>query len=112
MDQIDVSHVPEACTLPSAERPLRVAEFDQLFATVTATVERLGPQAARIPLPPSPEVAATAGRLLFRETQCCSFFTFALTASGGRLHLDIRVPASQTPVLDAMVDWVERARAA
>jgi hypothetical protein len=25
--------VPEACTLPAAERPLRLAEFDELIAT-------------------------------------------------------------------------------
>ncbi len=63
-------------------------------------------------LPPRPELAAEAADLVVRETQCCSFFTFALTATGGRLHLDVTVPESQTPVLDAMVGWVERARAA
>jgi len=25
--------VPDVCTLPTAERPLRLAEFDELFAT-------------------------------------------------------------------------------
>jgi hypothetical protein len=109
---IDVSQAPEACTLPTAERPLRVAEFDRLFATAAGAVERLGPQAARIMLPPRPELAAEAADLVVRETQCCSFFTFALTATGGRLHLDVSVPQSQTGVLDAVVGWVERARAA
>ena len=27
---------PDACTLPTAERPLRVAEFDDLFANAAA----------------------------------------------------------------------------
>ena len=108
---IDLSQAPEACTLPTVERPLRVAEFDRLWSTA-AGVERLGPQAARISLPPRPEVAAEAADLVVRETQCCSFFTFTLMATGGRLHLDVSVPESQTPVLDAMVGWVERARAA
>jgi hypothetical protein len=111
MDIIDVSQVPEACTLPTAERPLRVAEFDRLFAAA-GSFERLAPQTARIAFPPSPEVAAEAADLVVRETQCCSFFTFALTATGGRLHLDVTVPESQTDVLDAVVGWVERARAA
>ncbi len=109
---IDLSQAPEACTLPTAERPLRVAEFDRLFATAVGAVERLGPLTARILLPPRPELAAEAADLVVRETQCCSFFIFALTATGGRLHLDVSVPESQTGVLDAVVGWVERARAA
>ena len=108
MTFIDVDQAPEACTLPTTERPLRVAEFDRLFAREVAAVERLSPQAARITLPPSPETAAEAAHLVVRETQCCSFFTFSLTATGGRLHLDVAVPESQTPVLDAVVGWVER----
>ena len=109
---IDLSQAPEACTLPTVERPLRIAEFDRLFATAAAPVERLGPQIARIVLPPRPELAADAANLVVRETQCCSFFAFALTATGGRLHLDVTVPENQIEVLDAIVGWVERARAA
>ena len=33
--------VPEACTLPTVEQPLRVAEFDELFATAVRPVERV-----------------------------------------------------------------------
>jgi hypothetical protein len=76
MDLLDMSQEPEACTLPTAERPLRIAEFDRLFAAA-ASVERLAPQAARIAFPPSPGVAAQAGHLVVRETQCCSFFAFS-----------------------------------
>ena len=32
----------DACTLPTAERPLRLAEFDELFATAVRRVERRG----------------------------------------------------------------------
>ena len=111
MDIVDGSKVPEACTLPSVDQPLRIAEFDRLFGYVSA-VERRGPQTARITLPSRPDVAAQAADLVVRETQCCSFFTFSLTAAGGRLHLDVTVPESQTPVLDSMVGWAERAGAA
>ncbi|WP_245718914.1 hypothetical protein [Micromonospora rhizosphaerae] len=39
----DDDWVPEACTLPTAERPLRVAEFDELFATALRGQTRLSP---------------------------------------------------------------------
>jgi len=35
------SWVPDACTLPTAERPLRLAELDDLFATAVRAVHRL-----------------------------------------------------------------------
>lgn len=108
MTFIDVNQAPEACTLPTVERPLRVAEFDRLFARAAADVERIGPRSARITLPPDPQTAAEAAHLVVRETECCSFFTFSLTATGGRLHLDVDVPESQTSVLDAVVGWVQR----
>ena len=109
---IDLDLVPEACTLPTADQPLRLAEFDRLFASASAAVERRGPQTARIAFPPQPQIAAQAADLVVRETRCCSFFTFSLTATGGALHLDVTVPESQTPVLDSVVGRVERARAA
>jgi hypothetical protein len=31
--------VPDACTLPTAEQPLRLAEFDELFATAVRRVD-------------------------------------------------------------------------
>lgn len=33
--------VPQSCTLPTVEQPLRVAEFDALFATAVRSAERL-----------------------------------------------------------------------
>jgi hypothetical protein len=109
---IELDLVPDACTLPTAEQPLRLAEFDRLFGSVSAAVERRGPQTARISFPPQPEIAAQAADLVVRETRCCSFFTFSLTATGGALHLDVTVPESQTAVLESVLGRVERARAA
>jgi hypothetical protein len=40
--------VPAACTLPTAEQPLRVAEFDDLFATSVRAVDRVGPTVLRL----------------------------------------------------------------
>ena len=41
---------PEACTLPTAQQPLRVAEFDDLFANSVTWVDR--PDATRLVLCP------------------------------------------------------------
>lgn len=102
MDIVSLDPVPDACTLPTAARPLRVAELDRLFATATSGAERITPGQLRINLTPTPGVAADTARLIVRESQCCSFFTFTLTATAGALHLDITVPPSQTAVLDAL----------
>jgi hypothetical protein len=94
--------VPEACTLPTAEHPLRVAEFDALFADALRGLDRYGSTGLRMALDPTPEVAGRAAALVVRETGCCSFFTFALVATGGELRLDITVPTTRTEVLDAL----------
>jgi len=99
---------PPACTLPTVDRPLRLAEWDVLFRSAAIAVQRTDPMQARLRLRAEPEVAARAADLTVRETQCCSFFTFALTATGGQLTLDVSTPAGQIAVLEALV---ERARA-
>jgi hypothetical protein len=102
--------VPEACTLPTVEQPLRVAEFDALFAVAVSPAERVGPTELRIQLPAGVEVAATARELIARETGCCSFFGFDLRASAMGTVLAVRVPNSQVAVLDAMHARAEAAR--
>ncbi|WP_189153130.1 hypothetical protein [Lentzea pudingi] len=95
-----VDWVPRACTLPTAEKPFRVAEFDELLDGAA----RHRPQRTRLvlELEPRPEVAARAANLAVRETGCCSFFTFELTATGDGLSLAISVPAAHAEVLDAL----------
>lgn len=99
--------VPEACTLPTPEQPLRLAEFDALFARDVTGVRRVAADVADLTLRPDPAVAARAADLAVRETACCSFFEFTITMTGGRTSMWIRTPAAQIPVLDAVV---ERAR--
>lgn len=99
--------VPESCTLPTVERPLRVAEFDDLFATAVGPAERLGPTRLRVPLPAGDDVVSTARDLVARETGCCSFFSFDVRPSSGGTELEVRVPESQTAVLDAMQHRVD-----
>jgi hypothetical protein len=96
------SWAPEACTLPTAERPLRAASFDQFFASAVQGITRPGPGRVRLDLRPGPATAARAAELAAAETECCSFFTFTLTASGGGLTLDVSVPPARADVLDAL----------
>jgi hypothetical protein len=96
--------VPEACTLPTVERPLRLAEFDDLFATTLRGQRRVSATTLRWELDPAAE--ATARDLCGREAACCSFFTFTFTVQSGdgRLRLDVEVPVAYIPVLDALAE--------
>lgn len=99
---ISLDQLPDGCTLPTAERPLRVVELDRLLATAATGSQRTSPEQLRIDLPSDPEVAADTARLIVRESECCAFFTFTLTVTAGAVHLDVAVPPSQTAVLDAL----------
>jgi hypothetical protein len=96
----DLAWAPEACTLPTADRPLRVAEFDHLFATVLRDQQRLSPTRLRWRLDPAAE--ATARELTRRESACCSFFSFTFTTETDTLLLGVEVPAAHVDVLDAL----------
>ncbi|MEN3540115.1 hypothetical protein AAH991_33740 [Microbispora sp. ZYX-F-249] len=107
---IDQKWVPSACTLPTAEQPLRLAEFDALFAEAVRAVRREERERLRLELVPAPEHAARAAGLTVRENGCCSFFTFTLTVADGGLTLDVRVPPEHVEVLDALQARAETAR--
>jgi hypothetical protein len=92
--------VSDACTLPTAAQPLRVAEFDELFRTSLRSRDRVSPTQLRLTLDPAAE--ATARDLCARETQCCSFFTFTFGRDGDDLVLDVTVPAQHLEVLDSI----------
>jgi hypothetical protein len=104
MEQSGPAWVPEACTLPTIERPLRVAAFDGLFADAVRGVERIAADRLHLELRAEPAVAGRAAELAAAETGCCSFFTFVLTVTGGSAGLDIVVPATQIAVLDALAE--------
>jgi hypothetical protein len=102
MTTSDQAWVPSACTLPTAERPLRRAEFDELFATALRGQQRLAPTRLRWQLDPNAEPVARD--LTDRETECCSFFTFTFTyaRAGDIVQLDVSVPETHIDVLDAL----------
>jgi hypothetical protein len=100
MTSHDQAWVPPACTLPTVERPLRLAEFDDLFTTLLRSQQRLSPTRLRWWLAPAAEAAARD--LTMRESSCCSFFTFSFSTHAAALQLDVGVPAAQVEVLDAL----------
>jgi hypothetical protein len=90
---------PDACTLPTPERPLRVAEFDDLFSHVLRMQRR---EPTRLDLAIAHEAEATARDLADRESECCSFFTFEFEPAGDNVLMHISVPPPKVEVLDAI----------
>ncbi|MFI6320214.1 hypothetical protein ACIBG8_21960 [Nonomuraea sp. NPDC050556] len=88
-----------ACTLPSAERPTRVAEFETLFGQATGAEHRPG----GLRLVFGVELAAKVADLAARESGCCSFFTFTMKITGEELSLDIAGPEDIVAALAAKV---------
>jgi len=105
---------PDACTLPTAEQPLRVGEFDALFANHVADVERATPTQLRLTLTGPPDLVDQVAELTNRESSCCSFFAFTISTNGhlgevSQVRLEVEVPTTRVDVLDALA---ERAAAA
>jgi hypothetical protein len=94
--------ITQACTLPTAEQPMRVAEFGSLFAEHVVGMDRPAPTRLRLRLEGGPEVAARTRDLAARETECCSFFEFAVDDIGVDVVLDVAVPPSHASVLDGL----------
>jgi DNA-binding transcriptional MerR regulator len=97
-----MSWAPQECTLPTAERPLRAAEFDELFATRLRSLARPDPSLLRLVLDDEDGGAATARDLVAREQACCALFQFELTSTPEGLRVDVRVPPGRTEVLDGL----------
>jgi hypothetical protein len=99
--------IPDACTLPTAERPLRLAEFDDLFATAVRRVEPIDATHARWHLTGPAGLADRVRDLTARETECCSFFTFTIS---GDVIVDVEVPPAYADVLAALTQRAVAAR--
>jgi hypothetical protein len=92
--------IPDACTLPAVDRPLRLAEFDDLFATAVRGQQRVSPTLLRWHIDATAEPVAR--NLTCRESGCCSFFTFSFAPDGDAVRLDVEVPGIHVAVLDAL----------
>jgi hypothetical protein len=93
--------VPAACSLSTAEQPLRRAECDDLFAQDVVSVTQESPRRVRLELRADPDAAARAARLAVQETGCCSLFTFELAITDGRVSLIVSTSAEHESVLAA-----------
>jgi hypothetical protein len=99
--------IPETCTLPTMQQPLRVAEFDQLFTDALLAAERTAPTVLRLTLEAAAEERAR--ELAARESACCAFFSFTFDrGQDGRTMMDVATPEAHRDVLDA---FAEQARA-
>jgi len=90
------------CTLPPSRLLARTAEFDTLFAESVQSIERPERTRVRLELRPGGLAASRAAELAAAETECCSFFTFTLTAAAGRLILDVSVPPTHEASLNLL----------
>ena len=113
MTSDDQVWVPQACTLPTAQQPLRLAEFDALFTTAVRAVEPVDATHARMRLTGPAGLAIAVRDLTARETQCCSFFDFTVTpqptGDGEAVTLDVRVPEQYADVLAALAGRADSA---
>ena len=96
----ELNWVPQSCTLPTVDQPLRLAEFDDLFAAGLRGQRRVSPTVLRWELDPA--VEATARDLTARESGCCSFFSFVFGPAGRTLEVTVEIPPAQVEVLDAL----------
>ena len=90
-----------ACTLPTVERPLRLAEFDSVFALATS-VEYDG-RTARLHLSGLPALREAVVDLTNRESQCCSFFAFTVDGTESEVDLTIAAPVQHEEIVAALV---------
>jgi hypothetical protein len=98
----ELAWVPESCTLPTAQRPLRLAEFEDLLTMVYA-VERVSATRLRLELRGPETLQPWAGDLAARESSCCSFFAFTITAiEPGRIIFQVDVDEPHVSVLDGL----------
>ncbi|WP_448316165.1 hypothetical protein [Streptomyces sp. CO7] len=98
----DLAWAPRSCTLPSEERPLRVAEWDALFAERLTSLSRPRPLHLRLVLAGGEGVEDRVRDLAERESGCCSFFTFAIAPGQHLIRLDVFVDPAHEAVLDAL----------
>jgi len=96
----------DGCTLPTEQRPLRLAEFESLFTEALRRVQRDG-DAVRMHLAGEPGLVDRVRDLAEREMECCSFFTFLIEGSDDNLVLEISVPPDRRDILVALTRRAE-----
>jgi hypothetical protein len=102
--------IAEFCTLPTAAQPFRLLEFDEVFRRQINPPRWIGPHRVEFTLSNAEGLYAEVSDLVARESECCSFFDFAIDQSAepaaqeDHLVLRIGVPASRDDVLQALTE--------
>jgi hypothetical protein len=99
----------DACTLPTADRPLRLAEFEALFADHLTDASWDGDR-LRLSLSGGAGLREQVADLTARESACCSFFDFALSGPADAVVLEVGVPPERREILDALAALARAAR--
>jgi len=94
------ARTPVACTLPGADQPGRLDEWNELLGLTLGRASVAG--GVRLWFPPDPHVAGRLGDLAVREQACCSFFTFTLHLTPDAVTLDVHAPEDALQVLSGL----------
>jgi hypothetical protein len=90
---------------------VRVAEFDALFSETLTRIEQTGIPGARFVMSGDMALAQRARSLADRETSCCSFYAFTVTATGpNSVVMEVTVPDDRGDALSALVRRAQEAR--
>jgi hypothetical protein len=107
---MDALSTKDFCTLPAADQPMRLMEFDELLRRQVAPPHRIGPHRAEFRFGGADGLHAKVSDLLARELECCSFFDFMIDQRAehpineDQLLVQVGVPASRADVLDALLN--------
>jgi hypothetical protein len=93
---------PPTCTLDDPAFRMREDEFRDLFARALRRIEPIHGRAARLFVNSAHE--AELRDLLARETRCCTFFDFQVTAAAEAVTVAVRVPAGSEAALTFLLD--------
>jgi hypothetical protein len=99
----------DVCTLPTAERPLRLTEFETLFANHLTDLTWAGDR-LRLSWSGGGGLWEDVAGLAARESSCCSFFDFALSGASDALVLEVAVPAERREILESLATLARAAR--
>lgn len=102
MNAMDNLLTTDACTLPVADRPIRLAEFEALVVPAVRRVDRHG-RTVRMHLSGTDGLFDKVHDLAEREMSCCSFFAFAIEGTDQDLTVDISAPPARQEILDDLL---------
>ncbi|MGN2642226.1 hypothetical protein ACTD5D_39885 [Nocardia takedensis] len=98
-----------ACTLPTPERPTRLAEFDRFFTDSVTATARPAPTRLELRLARESDAEVVGRDLADRESACCSFFVFTFDPGETATVMRIEVPDRHIDVLDTLAARAEAA---